>query len=366
MMTLIKNHHLPLLLAVTLLSLIGVAMLYSAAGGAWQPWALTHAVRLVLGLGIMMLIASRSINQWHGWAYPLYGVTILLLLAVFLFGDTGMGARRWLDFDVLRLQPSELLKVSLVLLLARFFHDRSRQTRMSWSSFVIPLALIFIPAALIAIQPDLGTAILLVIIGIVTIYMAGVSSFKFMLMSFLALLSAPFAWSYLHDYQKRRLLAFLDPEQDPLGAGYHAIQSKIALGSGGFWGRGFLQGPQSHLDFLPEKQTDFIFTMYAEEMGFSGAIFLLLLYTIVMASGFYIAFACRHHFGVVISLGVTTAITTYVVVNIGMVSGLLPVVGAPLPFLSYGGSSMITLFVGVGLLMNVWIHRDQRVGAGLS
>lgn len=366
-MAAIRQLHPVLLAGVVALTLIGVAMLYSAADGSFHPWAGAHLQRLGLGLALMVMACLRTPAWWYRWSYVFYAGAIFLLLLVIFFGaHQGSGAQRWLIVGGFHLQPSELMKLGLIVALARFYHDLSSQKRLTFYAFFVPLLVIAVPAVLIAIQPDLGTAILLLMIGLCVMFLAGASYFKFMILGVCSLLSLPLGWSFLHDYQKRRLLAFLDPEQDPLGAGYHAIQSKIALGSGGFWGRGFLEGPQSHLDFLPEKQTDFIFTMYAEEMGFIGVLFLFALYGMVILSGFFIAFGARAHFVRVSVLGVTSAIALYAIVNIGMVSGLLPVVGAPLPFLSYGGSSLMVLFLGVGMQMSGFIHKESRVGSGLG
>jgi rod shape determining protein RodA len=273
-----------------------------------------------------------------------------------------MGARRWLHLGLFNLQPSELMKIAMVLALARYFHGGSMEDvrRPSW--LLVPLVMVAVPMALVLRQPDLGTALILAISAAAMLFLAGVRIWKFALVGVLALVSAPVAWQFLHEYQRRRVLTFLDPESDPLGAGYHIIQSKIAFGSGGLSGRGFMQGTQGHLNFLPEMQTDFIFTMLAEEFGLIGGLLLLGLYVLLLIYGIAMSLRARSHFGRLLGMGVTITFFLYVFINMAMVMGLIPVVGVPLPLISYGGTAMMTLLFGFGLLLGVWVHRDVSIG----
>jgi rod shape determining protein RodA len=273
-----------------------------------------------------------------------------------------MGAQRWIDLGGINLQPSELMKVALVLALARYFHGGNIEEIGRPTFLLAPLLMVAAPTAFVLRQPDLGTAVMLVIGSGAIFFVAGVKIWKFLVLLLVALISAPASWQFLREYQKQRVLTFLNPESDPLGSGYHIIQSKIALGSGGVFGKGFMQGSQSHLSFLPEKQTDFIFTMLAEEFGLIGGLVLLGLYMLILAFGFNIANNCRNQFGRLVSMGVTTTFFLYVFINIAMVMGLIPVVGVPLPLVSYGGTAMMTLLLGFGVLLSVDINRDEPIG----
>lgn len=351
-----------LVLLITAVASVGFAMLYSAADGSTQPWAERQMVRYGVALGIMIVIATIDVRLWLRYAYPLYFVALALLAAVEVAGYVGMGAQRWISLGMINIQPSELMKIFLVLALARYYHASAIEDIGSISRLFVPLLLIAAPAVFILRQPDLGTAIMVVMTGAAVLFLAGVRVWKFVLVGIAGLAAAPIAWQFLHEYQKKRVLTFLDPETDPLGASYHIIQSKIALGSGGLMGKGFMQGPQSHLHFLPEMQTDFIFTMLAEEMGLVGAIGLLILYIMIIAFGVYIAIRSRNQFGRLVAGGITTTFFLYVFINIAMVTGLIPVVGVPLPLVSYGGTVMMTLMIGFGLLIGVGVHRDVPVG----
>ena len=346
---------------ICLVAGVGFAMLYSAAGGNLSPWASRQMIRFSAGLGVMLVIALIDIRFWLRYAYLFYGIGLALLVSVEFFGVVGMGAQRWVDLGLFQLQPSEVMKVAIVLALARYFHALSMEEVGQFRWLLLPTILIVAPVTLVLRQPDLGTAILLGVVGFGIFFVAGVRLWKFAAAGALALGGLPIVWQYLHDYQKARILTFINPEQDPLGSGYHIMQSKIALGSGGVFGKGFLQGTQSHLDFLPEMRTDFIFTMLAEEFGMAGGLALLTLYALLLAYGFAIALRARNHFGRIVALGVTGGFFLYVFINIAMVMGLVPVVGVPLPLISYGGTSMMTLLVGFGLLMSVWIHRDVEI-----
>jgi rod shape determining protein RodA len=350
---------------ISALAAVGLAMQYSAANGSWDPWASRQAVRFAMGAGFMLVVALIDIRFWFRWAYLCYAAALIMLVAVEagVGGRIGMGAQRWLDFGFIQLQPSELMKFTLVLVLARHWHGRTMDDmgRIIW--LMIPAVLVALPTGLVMRQPDLGMAIMLVGGAIGIAWIAGVRWWKFALAAGAIAAAVPTVWEYyLRDYQRQRVLTFLDPTRDPLGAGYHIIQSKIALGSGGIGGKGFLQGTQHALNFLPEKHTDFIFTMLAEEFGLIGGIGLLGLYLTLFAYGFLIAFRSQTQFGRLVAIGVVWTIFLAVFVNIAMVMGLIPAKGAALPMVSYGGSSMLVTMFGAGLLMSAWIHRDSRFG----
>ena len=285
-----------------------------------------------------------------------------LLVAVEAFGAVRMGAQRWIDLKVILLQPSEVMKIALVLALARYFHSLNIEDISRPHYLIVPLLLVAAPVALVMRQPDLGTALLLLIGGGAMFFLAGVRLWKFLVVSLGAVIAAPVAWPFLRPYQQDRVLTFLSPERDPLGAGYNLLQSKIALGSGGMFGRGYLQGTQSHLSFLPEKHTDFIFTMFAEEFGLFGGLTLIGLYVIVLLYGVAISMRSHNQFGRLVGMGVTATFFLYVFINIAMVMGVVPVVGVPLPLISYGGTAMVTLLCGFGLLMSVYVDRDVSLG----
>jgi rod shape determining protein RodA len=353
-----------LLLLLTAIACMGFAMLYSAANGHWQPWAGKQVARFAVAVVIMILVAAVDLRFWLRSAYLIYIAAVVLLVAVELRGAVGMGAQRWIDLGIIQLQPSELMKIALVLALALYFSMLTVEEIGRPVRLILPALFILLPAALVMKQPDLGTAMMLVLSGGAIFFLAGVRWWKFVLVLVGGGGVAPFAWHFLRDYQKNRILNFLDPENDPLGAGYHSLQSKIAIGSGGLFGKGFMAGSQAHLSFLPEKQTDFIFTMLAEEFGLVGCIVLLAAYTLVFIYGFAIAFRSRSQFGRLLALGLTINVFLYVFINTGMVMGLLPVVGVPLPLISYGGTAMLTVMFGFGLMMSVYVHRDLRLGRG--
>jgi rod shape determining protein RodA len=354
--------NLVLVVLICLPALVGFAMLYSAAGGEMEPWAARQIVRFGVGLVIMFTVALVDIRFWIKSAYFIYAGAFVLLVGVELMGDSAMGAQRWVDIGPLQLQPSEIMKIALVIALARYFHTVGSEDIKRITVLIPPLLLILAPAALVLRQPDLGTAVLLALSGTMMLFLAGLRLWK-LGVALVALLGAiPVAWQFLRGYQKARILTFIDPESDPLGAGYHILQSKIAFGSGGMFGKGFLGGTQSHLNFLPEKQTDFIFTMLAEEFGLVGGIALLLLYFALMAYGTIISLRCNSQFGRMLGMGIISTFFLYVFINMAMVMGLVPVVGVPLPLISYGGSSMLTLLFGFGLVLNIYIHRDIQIG----
>lgn len=341
---------------------VGFVMLYSAANGDMNPWASRQMVRFGVGLAVMLVVALVDIRLILRFAYLFYFGGLVLLVAVEVMGEVGMGAQRWIDLKVFQLQPSEVMKIALVLALARYFHGLSLEdvARPTW--LIIPILMVVAPVLLILRQPDLGTSVMLIGGAGVIFFLAGVRIWKFLVVIGLVVGAMPFAWSMLRDYQKQRILTFLDPERDPLGSGYHILQSKIAVGSGAISGKGFLKGTQSHLNFLPEKQTDFIFTMLAEEFGLIGGCIVLALYGLVMIYGLVIAVRARSQFARLVAMGVTATFSLYVFINVAMVLGLIPVVGVPLPLISYGGTAMMTVMIGFGLLMNVYVHREMRIG----
>ena len=356
------NIHWLFVLLLCLAASIGLAMLYSAANGNLEPWALRQFSRFCVGIIVMIAIALIDIRIWMRYAYFFYLFTLGLLIIVEVAGTIGMGAQRWLSLGYFNFQPSELMKITLVLALARYFHGGSIEDVGRPTYLFLPLLIILFPSALVLRQPDLGTTLLLVMASGAIFFTAGVRMWKFSVMFALGIGGLPVAWQFLHEYQKLRVLTFLNPESDPLGSGYHIIQSKIALGSGGVFGKGFMQGTQGHLRFLPEMQTDFIFTMLAEEFGMMGGVGLIALYGLIMIYGFAMTLRSRNQFGRLVGVGVTTTFFLYVFINIAMVMGLIPVVGVPLPLISYGGTAMMTLLIGFGLLLSVWIHRDIMIG----
>jgi rod shape determining protein RodA len=356
------NINWGLVALLCLIACFGFAMLYSAANGDLQPWAAKQMVRFAISLALMLAVAVVDIRVWLRGAYLIYAIAFLLLVAVEIRGAIGMGAQRWIDLGVIQLQPSELMKVTLVLVLARYFHGMTIEEIGRPHRLIVPALLILTPAVLVLKQPDLGTAMKLILSGGAMFFLAGVRWWKFATVIAAGSAVLPLVWGHMRDYQKNRIYTFLNPENDPLGTGYHILQSKIALGSGGLFGKGFLLGTQSHLNFLPEKQTDFIFTMLAEEWGLIGGLVLLGLYLLVLVYGYAIALRSRNQFGRLLALGISTNLFLYVFINTAMVMGLIPVVGVPLPLISYGGTAMLTVMFGFGLLMSVYIHRDARIG----
>ncbi len=344
-----------LLLALLALLIFGLTILYSASGQDVQVVA-AQGMRLLLGLVAMFVMAQIAPTTLQRYAIFFYVAGILMLIAVVIFGHIGKGAQRWIDLGIIKFQPSEMLKLVLPITVAWFISRQPLPPRLSTT--IAGLALLVIPTLLIAEQPDLGTSILIAASGLIVLFMAGMN--WWLIGGFVASLAAflPVLWYFLmHDYQQRRVLMLLNPESDPLGAGYHIIQSKIAIGSGGFWGKGYLQGTQSQLNFLPERHTDFIFSVVAEELGCAGILLLFVLYALIIARGLYIATTASQPFSRLLATAITLTFFVYVFVNIGMVSGLLPVVGVPLPLVSYGGTSGVTLLTGFGILMSIQTNR---------
>lgn len=358
----IKRFNYGYLFFITLVVMMGIGILYSVAHGSFSPWASKQLLRFLMSLVFLWLVALTNLRLWMKYAYVIYGIGLALLVGVSVFGHVGMGAQRWLDLGLFHLQPSEVMKIALVLALARYFHGASLEEVRSWRFMVPPLLMITAPVALILEQPDLGTALMLVFAGVGIFFLVGVQIWKFLTAGVLVLISLPIIWSCLHSYQKQRVLTFLNPESDPLGAGYHIAQSKITLGSGGLWGKGFMQGTQSRLNFIPEKQTDFIFTVLAEEFGLIGAFALFFLYMVIIGYGFVIALKCNNFFGKLLAMGLTINFSLYVFMNMAMVMGLMPVVGIPLPLMSYGGTAMMTLCIAFGLIECVHINQEMVIG----
>ncbi|MBL71513.1 MAG: rod shape-determining protein RodA [Rhodobiaceae bacterium] len=345
--------NMPLIFITALLGLIGVMVLYSVAGGDFSPWAWRHATRLAVGLLLMYAIANLDLRTIFNFSYPIYGGVFLLLIAVELVGNSGMGAQRWLNLGFVTLQPSEFMRFALIMALARYYHTLHRDDVSQPLGLVVPMAMIGLPALLVFAQPDLGTALMLAASGIGLVFLAGVSMRYFLAGIAIAIAAVPVVWNYLFEYQKERVLVFLDPERDPLGAGYHIIQSKIGIGSGGLFGKGIAQGTQSQLNFLPERHTDFVFAIYAEELGFIGSIILIFLFAVMIFLMFNIAAQMRHRFSQLTIAGFAFALSIYVTVNLAMVMGLAPVVGVPLPFISYGGTSLLTFMAGLGVILSM-------------
>lgn len=342
---------------------VGYVALYSAGGGAPEPYAGRHALRFGFGLVMMLSIALVDIRLIARLSWAGYAAGVALLVLVALHGQVGKGAQRWIELGPIQLQPSELMKIMLVLALAHWFH-RASWERVGNPLFLLPpVAAVLLPVGLILKQPNLGTGLITLMIGGAVFWAAGVRWWKFAILIAAAAIVAPIAYEHLHDYQRARINTFLDPESDPLGAGYNIIQSKIALGSGGIWGKGFLQGTQGHLNFLPEKQTDFIFTMLAEEFGLVGAAGTLALLALVVFFALAVSLRCRHQYGRLVAIGLGVNYFMYVFVNIAMVTGSIPVGGVPLPLISHGGSAMLTSMLGFGLLISVHVHRDAEFGA---
>ena len=357
----IKNLDYILLISVILLSVISMFVMYSTDGGEILFHTKNHFVKLVVFFPLMILVAFFNIKFWHNFSYIIYFLVILLLIYVSFFGIKSSGSKRWMDVYFFVLQPSELMKVAIIMCLAKYYHRLKIENVNSFTSIIIVLSIIIIPIVFVIAQPDLGTSILIAFSGLIILWLGGVKV-KYFIYSFITfLISLPFIISFLKPYQKLRILTFLDPDRDPLGAGYQIIQSKIAIGSGGLDGKGFLKGTQSYLDFLPEKHTDFIFTLFSEEFGFIGSIVLLILYSIIIFRIVRIGSISRSNFARLFCFGYAFAIFIYIVVNLSMVLGLLPIVGSPLPIMSYGGSSMLATMIGFGIVLSAKINHKQII-----
>ncbi len=357
----IKNLDYILLVSVILLSVLSIFVMYSTDGGEILFHTKNHFVKLAVFFPLMIFVAFFNIKFWHNFSYIIYLIVILLLIYVSFFGIKSSGSKRWMDLYLFVLQPSELMKVAIIMCLAKYFHRIKIENVNSFTSITIVLSIIIIPIIFVISQPDLGTSILIALSGLIILWLGGMK-IKYFIYSFITfLISLPFIISFLKPYQKLRILTFLDPDRDPLGAGYQIIQSKIAIGSGGLNGKGFLKGTQSYLDFLPEKHTDFIFTLFSEEFGFIGSVGLLILYSIIIFRILRIGAISRSNFARLFCFGYAFAIFIYIVVNLSMVLGLLPIVGSPLPIMSYGGSSMLATMIGFGIVLSAKINHKQMI-----
>jgi len=350
-----------LVFSILILGIVSMFAMYSTDGGEFKYHTNSHIIRFFVFFCLFFLVSLIQIRFWHDQSYLIYILFFILLLGVKYFGLTSSGSKRWLDLYFMNLQPSELMKVGLILFLAKYYHRISIENMNSIRYLFLPIIALIAPLLLVATQPDLGTSILIAAGGIIVAWLAGVRIKFFVYSSIVFLSLLPVAISFLKPYQKSRILTFLNPERDPLGAGYQIIQSKIAIGSGGLFGKGFLNGSQSYLDYLPEKHTDFIFTLFSEEFGFFGSLSILLLYALIISRIVKIGTLTRSTFGKLYCYSFATAFFIYVVVNMMMVLGLLPIVGSPLPIMSYGGSSMMAIMFGLGIVMSCKIHKDTPV-----
>ena len=348
------------IILIVVLAVIGTVMLYSAANGDWNPWAVKHLSRFIAAFGVMMALAFIDPKYYYRGAYTFYFISLLLLIAVELTGHVGMGAQRWINLGLFKIQPSELMKIGIVLFLARYFSATTIQGIKSIRGIIIPAILTVLPVALIAAEPDLGTALMVLCTAAVMLFAVGVQWWKFALAIASVGAALPVVWSFLHEYQQNRVLTFLNPERDPLGTGYHIIQSKIAFGSGGVFGKGFLHGTQTHLNFLPEKHTDFIFTMLSEEFGLFGSLSVLFINLLVLSLGYAFAFRTRNYFARLTMIGLNTNYFLYVFINMAMVMGVLPVVGVPLPLISYGGTVMFSIMASFGIILCMSVCYEER------
>ena len=350
-----------LVIIVILIGAISVFAIYSTESGEFSYYTKNHLIRLIAFFLMFLFLSFIKITFWYRNAYMFYFICLFLLISVLFFGITASGSKRWVNLYFLNLQPSELMKISIILCFARYYHRMQSMDIQSYRFLLIPIILLIIPCYLVITQPDLGTSILIAGSGIIVIWIAGLNIKYFVYSILLLLVSFPFLISVLKPYQKSRILTFFNPDRDPLGAGYQIIQSKIAIGSGGLYGKGFLKGTQSYLEFLPEKHTDFIFTLFSEEFGFIGSVVLLILYMILIYRIIRIGFLCRSFFSRLYCFGFASAFFLYVFVNVAMVLGLLPIVGAPLPIMSYGGSSMLSIMLGLSIVMSCKIYNQEQI-----
>ena len=357
----IKDLDLILLISILSLGLISLATMYSTDGGQILFHTKSHFTKFIIFSLLMLVISFFNIRFWFSLSYIAYIIVILMLIWTINFGISASGSQRWINLYFINIQPSELMKIFIILCLAKYFHRKRLENVNSFYSVVISTIIIFLPMSLVIIQPDLGTSILISISGIVVLWFAGLNHKYFFYSFLLSLLSLPFIISFLKPYQKLRVLTFLNPDRDPLGAGYQIIQSKIAVGSGGLFGKGFLKGTQSYLEFLPEKHTDFIFTLFSEEFGFLGSVLLLLIYAIIIYRVIKIGAISRSYFAKLFCYSFGASLFIYIVINMSMVLGLVPIVGSPLPIMSYGGSSMLATMIGFGIVMSAKIHSKQAI-----
>ena len=350
-----------LLLCIIIIGVISAFSMYSTDGGEMLYHSKSHIIRLLVFFSMMIVLSFLSIKFWHSVGYLFYAIVLGLLIWASLYGVTASGSQRWVSLYFINLQPSELMKIAIIIFYAKFYHRMQISNVNNFSNLLIPSSILILPILLVASQPDLGTAVLIALSGIVALWLAGLHVRYFVYSALAFLVSSPFIISVLEPYQKLRVLTFFNPERDPLGAGYQIIQSKIAVGSGGLTGKGFLKGTQSYLEFLPEKHTDFIFTLFSEEHGFAGAVMILLVYAIMVFRIVKIGSAARSYFAKLFCYSFAAAIFIYVTVNMSMVLGLLPIVGSPLPIMSYGGSSMLATMIGLSVVMSAKIYQRQLI-----
>ncbi len=356
----LKNLNYLLIFILILLSFIGAVGLYSAADASLHPWANKHLTRFIVFLLFAIFISFINIKLIYKYSYLAFIFFFLLLVSVEIIGVLGKGASRWIHIFGFSIQPSELIKVFIILAIAKFYHDLKFDKIGNPIFLFFPALFIFLPAFLVLIQPDLGTALSIIVLGVAVLFSSGIKIWKFLLGILISLFSIPFLWNIIQPYQRNRIISFLNPESDPLGHGYQLIQSKIALGSGGITGKGFLKGTQSYLEYLPEKQTDFIFTLIGEEFGFLGTMFIILLFFILISICYYVGIKSIHIFGRILAIGIGTNLFIYVIMNIAMVSGLMPVVGIPLPLISYGGTAMLSIMISMGIILNIDLNYNVK------
>ena len=357
----VRSFDIWLILSVLALGIIGTIAMYSSDGGQFSYHTKSHIIRFAIFFSLMFILSFVRIKFWHDLGYFFYFIVVLLLIYASFYGITASGSQRWISLYFINLQPSELMKIAVIVCFAKYYHRMQLNSVNEFRNLLIPIIILLIPITLVLSQPDLGTSILIASSGLVVIWLSGVNIKYFIYTSLALIVSAPFVISFLKPYQKIRILTFFDPERDPLGAGYQIIQSKIAVGSGGIWGKGFLKGTQSYLEFLPEKHTDFIFTLFSEEFGFLGSLVLLFIYSIMIYRIIAIGFIARSFFAKLYCYGFGSAIFIYIVVNMSMVLGLLPIVGSPLPIMSYGGSSMLATMLGLSIVMSSKIYHRQLI-----
>jgi rod shape determining protein RodA len=357
----IKSFDYVLLTSIFCLGIISLLSMYSTDGGEILYHTKSHFIKFLIFFPMMMALSMINIKFWHSTSYIVYLIILGLLVWVSFYGVKSSGSQRWINLYFINLQPSELMKIAVILCLAKFYHRVKINDVNSFTNILITISIILIPIVLVINQPDLGTSILIALSGLVVLWLSGIKIRYFSYSLLLFLISLPFVISFLKPYQKMRILTFLNPDRDPLGSGYQIIQSKIGVGSGGLTGKGFLKGTQSYLEFLPEKHTDFIFTLFSEEFGFIGSVFLLLIYFVIIFRIISIGLISRSHFAKLFCFSYAFAIFTYVTVNMSMVLGLLPIVGSPLPIMSYGGSSMLAIMIGFSIVMSAKINYNQII-----
>lgn len=344
--------------------IFSILVLFSAGGGSWFPYAMPQLMKIFIGLAIFFAVSFSNIKTWIKSAYFIYAVALILIILVTFIGDVGMGAQRWLNLGIINIQPSEFIKIALVLALARYFAWQNSVELSQFKNYIVPILLFIIPFIFIFLQPDLGTGISVGLITLGMFYIVGANKKWFLILFILGIIISPAVWyGALHDYQRDRIITFINPDSDPRGAGYQINQAKIAFGSGGIIGKGYISGTQSQQSFLPEKQTDFIFTMMGEEFGFMGALLFISIYTFIVIMLFWASKTCRNRFGQLVCFGFMLNFFVYYFINISMVLGLMPTVGVPLPLMSFGGSSLISLLFGFGLCQNAHIHKDQQLSS---